>query len=75
MRRSRVYSLVRLESEMFGGRVIFLRRSSTAPLADSTISWRVCIDLCVWVRVQVQANKLAHVRKMMHLRIFYKCDV
>jgi len=55
---------------MFGGRVIFLRRSSTAPLADSTISWRECINLCVWVRVQVrvqvQANKLAHVRKMMH---------
>lgn len=42
VRRSRVYSSVRLESEMFGGRVIFLRRSSTAPLGDSTISLREC---------------------------------
>lgn len=38
VRWSGVYSSARLESEMFGGRVIFLRRFSTAPLADSTIS-------------------------------------
>lgn len=64
---------------MFGGRVIFLRRSSTAPLADSMISWRECISLCVRIcmrtRVQVQENKLTHVREMVHLRIFYERDV
>lgn len=73
---SGVYSSVRLESEMFGGRVIFLRRSSTARLADSTISWRECISLCVYVyacvRVEVQENKLAHVREMIHLRAFVR---
>lgn len=63
MKWSEVCSSVRLEFEMFGERVIFLRRSSTVPLTDSTISWRECISLymcslytCVCVRVRVRAR-------------------
>lgn len=79
--RSGVYSPVRLESEMFGERVIFLQRPTTAPLADSTISWhsRVgrCVDasMCTPARVQVQANKLAHVREIIHASLLYECNV
>lgn len=52
VRRSRVYSSVRLESEMFGGRVIFLRRSSTAGIPRyRCVS---VISLCVRVRICVQ---------------------